>query len=224
MNYLQLCQRLRKEVGASGDDSTTVDAAGEWDRLCTWVSQAYLELQQERPNWNWMRVEVSFDTINQQNEYPYASAPLSLTNFSRWRENSFRIFKDSVGDERLLDQWGYNDFRDAWLISTDTITYAYPHSIAVSPTDSLILALPPDGVYTVTGEYFKAPTELADDSDEPSLPPRFHMLIVYRAMQDYGFYEAADEVVRRAIARYAEMMERMLLDEIEGVSIDRGFI
>lgn len=223
MNYLQLCQRLRQEVGASGSDATTVGATGEWLRLCTWIAQAWSEIQLVNPDWNWMRTEASFATIANQAEYPYASAPLSLTNFSRWIDNSFRIYKDSQGDEHALIPMDYADFYDTYLISTYETTYSYPSVITVSPTDSLILALPPDDIYTVSGEYIQDVSELSADTDTPGLPSRYHMLIVYRAMQDYGVYEAASEVLQRGAARYAEMYNRLEFDEMPDVSVDRGF-
>lgn len=223
MNYLQLCQRLRQEVGASGTDSTVIGATGEWKRLCDWVNQAWVEIQQHHPEWNWMREEVTFNTIANQAEYPYESAPLSLSDFARWRDDSFRIYLNDVGDEHLLQQMPYRDFRDVYLISTFKTTYSYPSVIAISPSDSLILALPPDQVYTVTGVYYKSPTEFTADANVPDIPSRSHMLIVYRAMQEYGFFESAPEVIQRASARYEQMLQTLLIDETPEITVDRSF-
>lgn len=223
MNFLQLAQRLQQEVDTSGNDSTVVGAAGEWKRICDWISQSYLEIQQNQKNWNWMRAEISFNTIANQAEYPFASAPLSLTDFARWRDESFRIYYNDVGDEHLLEQMDYRAFRDAYLISTHRTSYSYPSVITVSPSDSLILALPPNDIYTVTGVYYKKPVELLLDTDEPDIPEQYHMLIVYRAMQEYGFYEAAPEVIQRSTARYSEMLQNLILDETPDIVINRSF-
>ena len=223
MNYLALCQRVRQEVGYSGSDSTVVAATGDWKRICDWTAQAWVEIQESQDAWEWMWVKKSFNTVTNQGEYPYASAPLSLTDFARWRDKSFRIYKSSIGDEHLLDQRGYVDFRNTFLIGTSVSTYAYPHAITVSPSDSLILALPPDGVYTVTGEYYTTPSELSADADIPEMPSRYHMLIVYRAMQSCGLYESATELVQHAAARYVEMMANLMHDELEELSVDRSF-
>lgn len=223
MTYLQLCQRLRQEAGASGSDSTVVSATGEWKRLCDWIAQAWVDIQLSQDAWDWMWVKKSFNTIANQGEYPYASSPISLTDFARWKDNSFRIYKDTIGDEHLLDQWDYEDFRNTFLISTPQTTYTYPSIITVSPSDSLILALPPNDVYAVTGEYYTVPSELTADANEPEMPSRYHMLIVWRALQDYGFYEGAQEVVQRATARYSEMMGQLMADELPDISVNRGF-
>lgn len=222
MNYLQLCQRLRSEVGISGADATVTGATGEWLRVTNWIKQAWNEIQVLHDNWNFMRGTVSFATVAEQAEYPYASSPLSLTDFGRWRDDSFRIYKDSVGDEHYLHYLDYNEFRDRYLISTYQTTYAYPSVITVSPSDSLILALPPEAIYTVSGEYFKDITELSSDSDTPSMPSRYHMMIVYRAMMDYALYEAASEAAQRSAQRYQEMKFRLECDELPDVTFDRS--
>lgn len=220
--YLQLCQRLRQEGGISGSDATVVSAAGEWKRLCDWISQAYIEIQEDRPNWEWMRATKSFATIANQAEYAYASAPISITSFSRWRDNSFRIYSTNVGDEHQLTQMAYDDFRELYRIGNDTISYAYPSVISVSPTKSLFLALPPDAVYTVTGEYYAAPTILAADADTPAMPARFHLAIVYKAMMYLGGYEAASEIYQRGEKGYREMYGRLMDDQLPMVQIARG--
>lgn len=224
MNYLQLCQRLRSEAGISGADATVTGASGEWLRVTNWIKQAWNEIQLLHDNWNFMHASVSFDTVAEQSTYAYDAAPISLTDFARWKEGSFRIYKDSVGDEHILDWWDYRDFYNTFLISTYKTTYAYPSTITSSPSDSLILALPPDGVYTVSGEYYKDVTELSSDSDTPSMPSRYHMMIVYRAMMDYALYEAASEAAQRAEKRYNEMKYRLECDELPDFSRGGEFI
>ena len=93
----------------------------------------------------------------------------------------------------------------------------------MSPIDSLILALPPDDIYTVTGVYYKKPTELSANDDMPDMPEQYHMLIVYRAMQEYGFYESAQEVIQRGTIRYNDMLQNLVIDETPDIVVDRGF-
>jgi hypothetical protein len=123
-----------------------------------------------------------------------------------------------------LRQWPYNDFRDYYLIGTNRTTYTRPCDITVSPTNSLILGLPPDDVYTVVTEYYKAPTTLSADSDEPAMPARFHMAIVYKAMTYYGLYESASEVLTRGEGLFAQLYDQLLADQIEHVTVNRHFL
>jgi hypothetical protein len=222
--YIDLCKRLRQEVGASGSDSTVVGASGEWKRICDWIAISWNEIQKKHPIWEWMRANKSFNTIANQGEYAYASSPLSLTDFASWRNNSFRLYKDSTDDEQFLDHWSYNDFRDEYLLGSNRTTYSRPIVVAVSPSKSLLLGSPPDDVYTVVAEYYKTPTTLSADADEPGMPERFHEAIVYRAMIHYGMYEAAQEVVARGERFYREYMEELEFDQLPPVTVDRSFI
>lgn len=222
--YLQLCQRLRKEVGASGSDSTVVSASGEWGRLCSWIATAWEEIQQEEATWEWMRTTKSFNTVAEQSTYPVADAPLSLTDFAYWRSDSFRLYKDDIGDEQFLDHVPYNWFRDTYLLGSDTTTYSRPTVISITPSKALIFALPPNDVYTVTGEYYKTPTALSLDADEPDMPERFHLAIVYRAMIHYGFYESAQEVIARGERFYREYLERIRFDQLPSIQTYREFV
>lgn len=226
MNRLQLAQQLRRDCGISGSETTTANATGEWSNVINWIDRAWQDIQIDRPNWLWMRATASFTTVAQQAEYPYASAPLSLTNFAQWVPRSFRIYKTSISNEMILDEWAsYEQFRDTYLIGTQRTSYGYPSSIVVSPTKSLILALPPDDTsYTVSGDYYKLPTVLSDDSDEPDMPSRFHMLIVYRAMELAGFKESASEMIAVAQKNIVRMTRLLEDDQLPRITRSGSFI
>ena len=222
--YLQLCQRLRSESGTSGTNTsvpTSISgAAGEWGRLCDWVSQAWSEIQEEHENWEWMRKNVTFNTVAQQSEYTPTGTEIALTDFGSWRKNSFRAYLTSagVGSEQRLGYKGYEAFRDYYMLSSRRITYARPTEITVAPNKSLMLGLAPDADYTVSGEYFKTPQILSADADTPEMPARFHMLIVYRAMMSYGAYNAANEVYQRGEAEYKKMLNKLRMDQLPGIT------
>jgi hypothetical protein len=82
--------------------------------------------------------------------------------------------------------------------------------VAVGPDQSLNLGPPPNGLYTVTADYFVAPSLLVLDTDIPAgLPARFHLLIVYRTMMKYAGYESAPEVYQRGSEEHGRMYARL---------------
>jgi hypothetical protein len=86
-----------------------------------------------------------------------------------------------------------------------------PVVVAVGPDQSLNLGPPPNGLYTVTADYFVAPSVMVLDTDIPlGLPTRFHMLIVYRAMMKYAGYESAPEVYQRGSEESARMRAQLM--------------
>lgn len=226
MNRLQLAQQLRRDCGISGSDTTTVGASGEWSDVVNWIDRAWQDIQMDRPNWLWMRETASFTTVAEQAEYSYDAAPLSLINFASWVPRSFRIYKDTVGNETRLAEWdNYEQFRDTYLIGTNRTSYGYPSSIVVSPSKSLILALPPDDTsYTVSGDYYKLPTVMALDTDEPDMPARFHMLIVYMAMEFAGYKESASELIALSQKQRTRMMTLLEMDQLPPITRAGSFI
>lgn len=226
MDRLELAQELRRECGISGSEATTVDASGEWSDVINWIDKAWLAIQNERPDWLWMRKTASFTTVAQQAEYPYASAPLSLTDFAEWVDGTFRIYKTTIADETWLNQWlSYDQFRDAYLYGTLRASYSQPTEIVVSPTKSLILALPPDDTsYTVSGDYRKAPAAMTGDSGVPDMPERFHMLIVFRAMMYFGAKESAAETYDHGQKEYKILRAQLMRDQLPQIVSTGKFV
>ncbi len=217
MTFLQLVQRLRSECGVPGTGPTSViSQTGEMERLVNWISQAYQEIQLARRDWEWLRKSTSFNTVaHKQSYHPTNVSPdIALTDFSHWRNDSFWIYLTSAGKstETSLGQCEYDSFRNLYLMGAGTITYGQPSILAVGPDDSLVLGPNPDGIYTITAEYYTTPQVLALDSDVPTMPVRFHMAIVYRAMWKYGMFNAAIELVQHGEKECSKMFTRMEAD------------
>lgn len=217
MDYLALCQRLRQEVGASGTGPTSVvSQTGEYQLLCNYIAQAWTEIQEEHSAWNWMRKSFTFNTVANQQGYAPAAAPLSLTDFASWDEDTFRLYRTATGvsDEQYLTWMPYQSFRDLYQFGTQRTTYQRPIAFAIAPDKQILLGNAPDAIYTVVGEYIKTPQTLSANDDIPEMPTRFHMAIVYRAMWHYGHYDASPEIVARGDALYRDMLVRLELDQL----------
>lgn len=225
MNLLQLAQRLRLEVGASGSDSTVTNASGEWLRLVTWCNQAWEDIQRWHTNWNWMRGEVIFSTVAAQGEYAYDAAPISLTSFASWDITRFRVYKTAITAENYMTFMPYDRFIDAYRIGTTRTAQGYPNIITVSPTNSLLVSLiPEDTSYTIRGTYYKNVTTLSSDTDSPNMPDRFHVLVVYLAMQYYAMWESAPEVMVRGQAQFKKMLVQLENDQLQLLLTNRDAI
>ena len=88
MNYLALVKRAISEAGASGVNNVTTvaNASGELLRFTQWINQAWIDIQNKRSDWLFMRKSVQFNLIANQAEYPVTSAPISI-NLSIYLEN-----------------------------------------------------------------------------------------------------------------------------------------
>ncbi len=165
MDYLTLCKRAVIEAGTSGVNglTTTADARGEWLRFVTWVNQAWLDIQTERDDWLFMRKSKAFNLIPNQAEYNITTAPLSITDYGSWVDDSFRIYLTDPNREMRISQMAFIPFRDTYLIGSLRVSYSMPTVVSVSPTQSLIFALPPDSAYTVIADYQRTPQSLTHD-------------------------------------------------------------
>lgn len=205
------------ECGVSGTMTTTIGQTGELLRIVQWVDQAWEELQTEHDDWNWMRSSqllgggqgMSFVTVAGTAAYPLGTGAgttgVLLANFTKWDRETLRSYTTLVGtsDEMTLEEVSYDTWRDGYMLGALRTVQTRPYVFAVAPDETICLGPPPNSLYTVTGDYFRAPTVMALDADTPTgLPASHHLAIVYKMMMAYAGYEAASEVFQRGDAGY----------------------
>lgn len=219
LTYLQLCQRLRREcVGVSGvGPSTTTGQTGDMQRIVEWVASAYEDVQNLHTNWNFLRQSFSFDTVAAQQDYTPTEA--GAADIGEWRKDRMTVYLTAggVGGETYLTPYQWQDFHDAYLFSTLRSQQGFPVSVGIKPDRGLALWPIPGDVYTVRGEYWRAPHAMAADDDVPILPEKYHMLIVWRALVFYAGHAAAPEtftVGQQEHRRMLSMMRRAELPEV----------
>jgi hypothetical protein len=229
MNYLQLCQRACVECGvASGSAiqtalSTVVGATGSLGRVVGWVQDAWSDVQMSHDDWDWMRSSVllgggvTVATIAGQASYPLGTGAgtvgVAVDAFGKWDRETFRAFPTAMGfqGEDYLDEVPFDTWRDSYMFGAQRSVQTRPVVVAVGPDQSLNLGPPPNGLYTVTADYFVAPSEMVADTDVPvGMPTRFHMLIVYQAMIKYAGYESAPEVEQRGASESTRMLAQLM--------------
>lgn len=226
MNKLELVQRLSLESSASGTVTTTVGQQGESLRLVTWIDQAWQDIQRMDNQWKWMRKTAGPTNLVQDRAiYAPADAPFSLTDFGDWLPDSFRIYQGTVDNEQILTQYPYERFRDTYIYGTTRNTNGYPIAITIVPDKSLRVALQPNSTnYFLSGEYYSKPSVMAADTDTPDIPERYHMMIVWGALVDYGGFESSPEAYTRAKERYTELKDDLIINQGPEILTDRRFL
>ena len=136
-----------------------------------------------------------------------------VDSFGKWDRETFRCSTTVIGfqDEMFLDDIPYDTWRNGYMLGAMRNVQTRPVVVAVGPDQSLNLGPPPNGNYTITADYFVAPSVMAADTDIPvGLPTRFHLLIVYYAMMKYAGYESAPEVMQRGASESARMNAQLM--------------
>ena len=214
MTFLQLVNRLKVECGVSGPTLATVqNLTGEMDRLKQWINTAWLDIQASQEEWFFLRQGIVFNTT--AGKMFYTPTECGTTSFGNWKRDSFRLSSvgANYGDEQLLNFVEYTTFRNLYEYANMRNVQARSVAITVDPAMSLGFGSTPDLTYVIAGEYYTAPIELSLDTDSPTIPPRYQMMIVYRAMMAYGGYESASEVYQRGQNEFNRLNNRLHIDQ-----------
>ena len=227
MNFLQLAQRLSVECGVSGTGpSSVIGQTGMSGKLVNWIQSAWLEIQGLHDNWGWMREPFQFNTVAGTGDYPPATTTNQLTgdalsDLRYWHKDTFRCQRVSIGvqDEQWLVEWDYQVFRNTYRFNLQVNNRPVVFAIKPNGKDVMLGSIP-DDIYAVTGEYQFKPRSMVNNTDEPEMPnDALHMLIVYKAMQFYGMFEAAPEVVQRGEAEYSRLLNQLEREQLPEVSL-----
>jgi len=217
MNYLQLCQTLRQEVGATGNGpASVVSQTGESLRFVNWIQRAYLKVQTSQMNWRWMHATSTLAlTLSQQN---YAKTDLVASRFGRWDPRNWVVYETAEGvtDATKLVRLEYDDFEQRFIHKS--VSDGRPKWYAIGPDDSIYIAPAPDATgYTLRFRYWKSADTLSGNTDEPEIPADYHWIIVYEAMKYHARREAAPELMEDAIRNYDEEEARLMRDQLDPI-------
>lgn len=214
MNLLEMAQRLHSESLQTTAAPTSVTGASARNaRLFNRLAYAWTELQNERI-WRWMRVTTDVAvTIGQQT---YSDSDLSLSRFGRWRTEDETycpiMYIDGAPNTRWPLQYDHLDtFRQDWVYIDHG--NSQPIAWSIDEQDRFLVGPKPAAAYKLRAEYWMSPTELADDADEPDMPAKFHMLLVWRALVDLAKTDAKPELVAMAEENHRIAHAQLLRDQ-----------
>ena len=229
MTFLQLCSRLRQEVAyADSGPSAVTSQTGAHARCVDWIIESWNEIQNRHTTWRWMRRAFNFNTTASQEDYAYGAvtdtvASAAISRFKKWeitdRRNPPKCYltASGVGVEYWLSYIPWDTFRALYKISTEQ--EGQPAHISIGPDNKLYLGPTPDAIYTITGEYQRSAQVLAANADTPECPSDYHMLIVYRAMEDAGFFENGEEILQRSNLKAKRLMRQLEMDQLPMISM-----
>lgn len=197
MDFLALCNAVASDSGTlSGETalSTVVGQTGRPAKIVRWTREAYIDLQNARRDWNWLRFEFSGSTVAATVRYSATSfidvdSNGLIDRFGAWimkgdeTEDRYTIYDPAIGltDKGRLRFLMWDEFYRHRL--NTAITSDRPAFFSIDPQNRLCLSPTPDKAYTILGPYRKSAQRLAANSDVPEMPADFHSLIVRFAVQ-----------------------------------------
>lgn len=195
--------------------------------MVNWIKNAWIELQQEKDDWKWMRRSFTVQTVASDGEYAYTDCTDTTTSaviarFAMWHKRWFQCYltASGVGAEYRLDWMDWDAFKARYRFGTQT--NGQPRHVSVDPSMKFCLGPKPDAIYTVTGDFQLGPQIMTVDADEPEMPSRFHMLIVYEALLKYGFFGVAPEAISRAQSESSRLRFALERDQLPTIRAGRS--
>jgi len=192
MNFLAMCQKLRRDIGVQGSGpSSVVGQVGNFQRIVDYVADADEEIQKLFEDWEFLRTTVSFNTsVGTAN---YTLAALGITAHAKWDIETF-AFKPNTTSFRMLTEMRYHDFKNS-AARYGTGENNEPTQVVLHSNGSFTLTPTPDASYAIKADYWAAPTRLAANTDESAIPSQFHQMIIELATKKYGVYDENDALI-----------------------------
>jgi len=229
VNYLQLCQALAEDSGTVAgvpNFTTVVGASGRIKQVVGWVRDAYIDIQNERTDWRWMR--RSFEEALTIDQIVYAQDDLNLDDVAFWLPDlpgigwrNLSIYETGYPErESEIGQIDYPLFRQRYQRGVHDANR--PIEWAISPLGELMFGPKPDKAYIVKGEYFMKPETLTADEDIPSMPDQYHRVIVQEAMRLMARSDEAFEVIGEKGQQYDRLRNALVRDQTPDLQFGGG--
>lgn len=219
MNFLQLAKRVRQECGISGDGPpSTSGQAGIYAKIVDWVNAAHEEVQQHHLDWNFDWARVTLDLADGVESYSPAST---------WGLDFKALSKDGLYTYRTVDgerakfwlqEIAWEEYRQLRQVGVAGL----PSYVALSPDKRLHFFPTPNAGLKFVMEYFREPQVLAANTDEPRMPARYHMAIVWRAVMMWCAHDENPALFQVANANYRELLRKLQVTELPGMRTAGG--
>lgn len=214
MNFLELCQRTRQELGVSGTGpASTSRQVGHYKKIVDWVQDAHLEVQESLA----------------LNGYAMAWATVPLTDGvdtydpdAQWGLQVKRLAPDSLCVQPVGNPARRTHLVEAswdWMRARVASPTGTPSAYAARPDGKIVLWPTPGDQLELHIEYERKSLPLASNTDVPWLPTEYHMAIVWRAVM---FGTAHDEdlaLFQSAKSNHAAIMSRVARQQLPTMEV-----
>lgn len=211
--YLQLCQKMIRDLGLSNTISTVVGQTGMNQKIVDWVADADENIQTLYLDWNFLWSQHSETTSSGTREYNKPS------NFAVWDLDSFYL--DYTTAQWIeLERMDYNVWRREYRQGTHTNDT--PANFIITPKHNIYLEPIPQKAYALTADYWAAPTRMTLDASTSPIPTRFERIIIAQAKVYYAEHSEFAVVYESAFGEYSRLLKQLEFAEGPGGHRSRG--
>ena len=246
MTFLELVQQLGSETGTELQSKITsvamppAVAYGETtehrSRLVRWTQRAWLDIQQDQEQWDFMVKRTIMHLAKNQWVYPIkdivdANLPPaqqdylyeSLVPFVAPRDLRYIWIVGTVPDpnQRQICYYVPPEQFFGFLDRHNDRTTGIPGRYTFDRDGCIVFdSKPSDNHLHIEFEYRAMPHHLVNDGDVPrGLPSKFHDLITYRAMTHYSGFDETGVQMQRAAKLYRDLMNKLRIEYLREYSM-----
>ena len=211
MNYLELCNAVLREINEVEITSVT-STRGIQTSIADFINKAQRDIINSEVEWPFTVVNQSFTTTAGTAEYSRES------NAKTVDFDSFTIQESASTSERTLRYLSFEEYletRNETDTNPDESSRSIPEYVYSTPDNKIGLSPVPDkATYTVRYYYYKTTSDMTVNTDTPTVPERFHDVIVNRARYYAHMLRSDVQFSQLASRDYAEGLSRMRVELI----------
>lgn len=225
MNYLQLTQTLHRlarigqqELGTA--PTSVLDQTGVLGELAAFIDLAWSDIQNDQSRWRFM---VATGTLTLQ-QGASSLDPAALTNFdsiapadSEGRGRFItRFLPGDISNETPVHYVPYELFLQSRL-QRGVRPVSAPSHFTITPQHQFLFDATADTAYSIRFNYRRTNQTLVQNADTPIMRDRFHMTIVWWALEKYycTTRDGTAELLQKSAAQRKRMMQKLLNEELE---------
>ena len=211
MTFLELINAVLREINEV--EITTVSSTrGIQTSVKDFINKSQRDIINSEVEWPFTVVSQSFTTTAGTAEYSRESDAKTVDYDSFTVQESASTAEKKL---RYLSFTEYLDSRNEIDTNPDTGARALPEFIYKTPDQKLGLSPVPDvSTYTVRYYYYKTVSDMSANTDTPTIPERFHDVIVNRARYYTHMLRSDVQFSQLALRDYTEGLSRMRIELI----------
>ena len=211
MNYLQLCNAVLREINEVEITNVT-STRGIQTSVSDFINKAQRDIINSEVEWPFTVVNQSFTTTAGTSEYSRESDAKTVDY------DSFTIQESADTAERKLKYISFDEYlerRNEADTNPNASARALSEYVYTTPDNKIGLSPVPDkDTYTVRYYYYQTTSDMAANTDTPTVPERFHDVIVNRARYYAHMLRSDVQFSQLALRDYTDGLGRMRVELI----------
>ena len=211
MTFLELINSVLREINEV--EITTVSSTrGIQTSVKDFINKSERDIINSEVEWPFSVVSQSFTTTAGTAEYSQES------NSKTVDYDSFTVQESASTSERKLRYISFTEYLDSRNetdTNPNTDSRSLPEFVYTTPDNKIGLSPVPDvSTYTVRYYYYQTVSDMSANTDTPTIPERFHDVIVNRARYYTHMLRSDVQFSQLALRDYTEGLSRMRIELI----------